>query len=539
MKKPLPYPPPICANPGCNNPAKIGVRGKTYWKHCSETCKNTHNSIKGTEKRKQTCMERYGATSNLAHQETKEKIKKTVKRKYGVDHIMHRQESKEKLQTTKTEKYGNPTFNNRQKFIDTMASWTDEKRKEIHDKKVATTRERYGVDYTTQSNQMQAQARCTNLKRYGCENAASSPVVIEKIRNTMVSRYGKHYNQRHISDETLGKLNDVDFLEQNKNRPLKEVADELGISYYTVDDAFTRANIARTFVNYNRSLAEQELSAYIENELGIKVESNNRSILNGKEIDIYVPTLNVGVEYHGLYWHSEGTGTAKTYHLDKLNSANNAGIDLIQITDYEWINNQDLVKSRLAIKFGSGKRIYARKCEVRVVSADECKTFLDRTHIQGMVVSSIRLGLYYNSDLVAIMTFGKSRFNNDAEWELLRYSSELYTTLVGGASKLFSYFIKTYSPKSVISFCDLRWNTGKMYERLGFDRIRASKPNYWYTRHYATFESRVAYQKHKLEKILPIFDPTLSEWENMQLNGYDRFWDCGNAVYMWKNENNG
>jgi hypothetical protein len=530
---------PLCINPGCTNSCMKKKKNTHYLKHCSVKCRNQHISIKGAEKRKQTCLSRYGTTTNLSHQETKDKIKKTIKEKYGVEHIMHRPESKEKLQKTKSEKYGDSTYNNRTKFIETKNTWSNEKRQEIHDKKVSTTRERYGVDYTTQSSKMKEQSRATNLDRYGYENAASSPIVIEKIRNTMVARYGKHYNQRHISDESLNKLNDVDFLEENKNKPLKEVANQLGISYYTLDDAFTRANITRTFVNCNRSLAEREIGDYIENVLGIRTETNNRSLLNGKEVDIYIPDHKIGIEYHGLYWHSEGTGTHKTYHLDKLNNANEAGIHLIQITDYEWINHQELVKSRIATKLGKGKVVYARKCKVKLVTADECKTFLTRTHIQGMVVSTIRLGLYYNEKLIAVMTFGKSRFNNDAEWELLRYSSELHTTVVGGASKLFTYFIKNYYPTSVISFCDLRWNTGKMYEHLGFQHIRTSKPNYWYCRNYVTFESRVVYQKHKLEKLLTTFDPSLSEWENMRLNGYDRFWDCGNKVFLWKNEKTG
>lgn len=80
------------------------------------------------------------------------------------------------------------------------------------------------------------------------------------------------------------------------------------------------------------------------------------------------------------------------------------------------------------------------------------------------------------------------------------------------------------------------WNTGALYERLGFVYSHSTKPAYHYTKDYLRFENRVAYQKHKLKDKLEIFDPLLTEWQNMQANGYDRIWDCGNDV--WTRSNN-
>ena len=42
---------------------------------------------------------------------------------------------------------------------------------------------------------------------------------------------------------------------------------------------------------------------------------------------------------------------------------------------------------------------------------------------------------------------------------------------------------------------------------------------------------KLNYQKHSLEKKLQTFDANLSEWDNMQLNNFDRIWDCGNLKY--------
>jgi len=78
------------------------------------------------------------------------------------------------------------------------------------------------------------------------------------------------------------------------------------------------------------------------------------------------------------------------------------------------------------------------------------------------------------------MTFGKPRYNRKYEYELLRYCSSY--TVIGGAEKLFSYFLNTYTPKSIISYCDLSKFTGRVYNRLGFilknNKIVPSK--HWY-----------------------------------------------------------
>jgi hypothetical protein len=519
-------------NPGCVNDAAMSKNGKTRLKYCSIKCRNTHNSIKGSEKRKQTCLERYGTTTNLAHSDTKEKIKNTVKERYGVEHIMHYSETKERLQKTKLERYNDPTFNNRKKFKETISNWNELKKQIINDKRKATINEKYGVNFITQSEQMKNKSKLTNLIRYNVENAAKSDIVKNKIKNTMLEKYGKHYQQKHIPDEVLDKLNNINFLIENKDKSLVEIASQLGVSFYTVDAYYNKYGIVRTFSGYNQSLAEKELKRFIEDN-GFKTEIGNRTVLLGKEIDIYIPEKLLGIEYHGLYWHSQLKQPDKHYHFNKMKEAEKNNIRLIQITDYEWMNFKQIVKSRILTLLGKSTKLYARCCQIKDITSKEADEFLNRTHIQGSCISSIRLGLFHENKLVAVMTFGKSRFNKKYEYELLRYASELETVVVGGASKLFKYFLKTYSPSSVITYCDLRWNTGNMYNKLGFKYEKETGPNYWYTKYYNTFESRIHYQKHKLKNILSVYNESLSEWENMKNNGYDRFWDCGNKVFVW------
>ncbi|HPM74230.1 MAG TPA: hypothetical protein PLA71_00745 [Saccharofermentans sp.] len=130
------------------------------------------------------------------------------------------------------------------------------------------------------------------------------------------------------------------------------------------------------------------------------------------------------------------------------------------------------------------------------------------------------------------MTFGKSRYDKKIEWEMIRFCTVNNFNIIGICSKLLTYFEKHYSPSSIISYCDKRWSTGKTYENCGFKYSGESSPNYWYNKKGVRRISRMQYQKHMLKDKLEEFDPTLTEWENMQKNGFDRIWDCGNKIFV-------
>ena len=175
-----------------------------------------------------------------------------------------------------------------------------------------------------------------------------------------------------------------------------------------------------------------------------------------------------------------------------------------------------------------------RKTKIEEISFEETKEFLIKTHLQGSCPSSINLALKHNNVIVAVMTFGKSRFNKNFDFELLRYSSNLGLNVIGGASKLLAYFKKMFPKKSIISYSDRRWNTGKLYTNIGFSYSHSSSPNYYYSLDKINLLSRQKFQKHKLSTILNNFDPNLTEVDNMYANSYYRIWDCGNDVFTMK-----
>ena len=261
-------------------------------------------------------------------------------------------------------------------------------------------------------------------------------------------------------------------------------------------------------------------------------EQSNRAQLNGLELDLYEPNKRVAVEVNGVHWHTTEFGKTRNYHLHKTELCESQGVTLLHFWDSEVTEQKRLVESMIAAKLGiSGAKIYARSTTIREVSSEVVSNFLKDNHLQGAVPSSVRLGLYYNEELVSIMTFAKPRYTKQYHWELMRFCNKLGFHVVGGASKLLAAFRKTHAG-SIVSYANRRFSKGGLYEKLGFVRIGASAPNYWYVKNGAIRYSRTQCQKHKLKSLLgDSFDETLSEVANMRMNGYYQLFDCGNYVY--------
>lgn len=279
------------------------------------------------------------------------------------------------------------------------------------------------------------------------------------------------------------------------------------------------------------STGEKEIVDYFNS---FNIIENNKHLIYPKEVDIYFPDKKIAIEYNGNYWHSEGNGKGKKYHLNKTEECGKRGIQLLHIFESEWIYKQNIVKSLIHSKIGSTNRIYARKCKIMEIDSKTKNNFLNKTHLQGEDKSTVKIGLFLKDELVSVMTFCKSRFNKKYEWELSRFSSALNTTVIGGASKLLKYFIRNYNPNSIISYANRRYSNGNLYKQLGFDFLHNSSPNYFYIKgDCLDLYTRQAFQKHTLKNKLEIFNSDNSEWENMMNNGYDRIWDCGNSVWSW------
>lgn len=289
----------------------------------------------------------------------------------------------------------------------------------------------------------------------------------------------------------------------------------------------------------NHSRAESDVMEFVKNAYDgeIVFKNGSRKIIPPYEIDIFLPKRNLAIEYDGIFWHGESMGKERNYHLSKTEMCEKRGIQLIHIFENEWIKKGDIVKSRLLDLLGiHDETVYARKCNVVETDSETANRFLDLNHIQGRCNSPVRIGLEHEGELISLMTFSKPRFRKGGpEWELVRFCNKLGYHVPGGASKLLRHFERKTNPKSILSYADRRWSTGKMYRKLGFELVSKSKPNYWYFKtgtNCLDLINRVSCQKHRLEKFLKEFNPEMSESENMRANGYDRIFDCGNLVFV-------
>jgi len=266
------------------------------------------------------------------------------------------------------------------------------------------------------------------------------------------------------------------------------------------------------------------------NELS-KFLSKYEPKLNSNDTSIYLPNQKLVIEVSYLYHNTDRHGYFKTYFIDKKKSLLERGVNYFNIMEDELINSPNIIKSMCLNKiYKSPKRVFARKCKIGKVSNTKMKLFLNENHLQGHIHSKYAFGLYYKLQLVSLITLGQSRYNKNYTYEIHRFCSRLGYNVVGGFSKLLKYAINQLGSRKIITYVDLRHGTGNVYNLSGFKFIRYSNPNYFYITDYNR-QSRVQYQKHKLTKKLKLFDPNLTEWQNMQLNGYDRIWDCGNNVF--------
>ena len=199
----------------------------------------------------------------------------------------------------------------------------------------------------------------------------------------------------------------------------------------------------------------------------------------------------------------------------------------------EWYDRKEIVKSRLSGLFGKNTMIAARKCEVRDVNPHDAASFLNTNHIQGSCTSRWRLGLYHDGELVALMTFGKSRFEDSIE--LLRYCTRLYTGVTGGASRLFTHFIESHPEiPAITSYADRRWSgPHAFYPKLGFIKDGTTSPSYYYIIGNHRY-NRMRFTKKRL--VQEGFSPELTEHEIMISRKIYRIYDCGNYRYVWRRQ---
>jgi len=494
----------------------------------------------------QTNIERYGTLYPSQNEKVKNKIKQTCIDKYGVDAIFKDPIIQNKIKQTCMERYGteNPT-----------------QCQSIQNKIKETNIIRYGVEYPTQNQFIQEKIKQTNYDRYGTSCSLLNDLIKEKTKNTNLEKYGsesylasdiyknirinrniKYFSKlmdrtEQQSNIVADKQKFIDFITEIpfEERTIINIAIKLKYSISQIDKIINQYDCVELINLYsNRSSYEDEIVEFLKSYNITNIELNKRIYLDGKEIDIYLPDYKIGIEFNGNYWHSDAIDKYQdhrgrsTTHQDKSLLAEQKGIFLFHIFEYEWndlVLKQKIKNKLLTLLNLNNEKIYARNCDIREVDKKVKKDFLDTYHLQGNDKSSINYGLYYNEELVAVMTFCSARFT-DATWELSRFCSKSNTNIVGGANKLFQYFIKNNMQlnETCVTYSDFTKTKGNVYTKMGFEYIHLSQPNYIWINFYNN-DILTRYQSRQKNENTIMHD-----------KGYNMIADCGNKVWLYKRE---
>lgn len=462
----------------CGNDVKFknGIDG--WLTYCSKKCQA--NSKETKSKRINTNINKFGCENPMQNENIQKNFKAAILEKYGVDNISKLEINKEKVKITNLEKFG-------KEFV----TQTDKVRKILSDRMLIKSSE---------LNNLQKE----NLKNYIIQKVKTYDIRFKSILDTSIYEFD-HNDHTFVIHKNM--LNDR-----------------------------IKANITIcTECNKIKSCSEsqKELFDFIKINYNNEVIFNSRKIIYPHEIDIFLPDINIGFEYNGIFWHSDKFKDSD-YHLRKMNKCNDKNIHLIQIWEDDWMFKKDIIKSRvLNILNKTPNKLYARNCIIKELDKKTSKMFLENNHIQGDCNDLIRLGLYYNNELVNCITFSKLRISTgnkskEDEYELTRYCNLINTNVVGGASKLMTYFIKNYKPKKIISYCDRFWSIGNLYEKLGFKLKSITNPNYFYVVNNKR-SSRFNWRKSELVK--KGYDSSLTESKIMENLGYNKVYDCGSFLF--------
>lgn len=396
--------------------------------------------------------------------------------------------------------------------------------------------------------------KATCVNKYGHENPRKSADVKHKIRLSMITKYGvdnyfksgefaasrrrllgdvrTNVSQLHIHTDNIKLLDSKDWcIDQHivQQKSITQISTELGYSDVAcISNKFKSHGIV--IQNYFRSIAENEIAEFITGELGISVIRGCRTLLrSNQEIDVYIPSHNLAIEFCGLFWHNELTKD-RNYHRSKYTQCLDQKIQLLTIFEDEWHTKSELIKSMISHKLNKSIKtvVAGRKCEIIPLAHKEKQAFFNRTHIQGDGPSSVAYGLVDGEGtLVAAASFAAK-----GNWlYLVRYSSD--AIVQGGMSKLVKGATRTLNINNVYTFADNRWSTGQSYIDIGFNVDKELPPDYQYIvnkerRH------KFAFRHKHLRNKLKYYDPLKSEVQNCHANKIYRIWDCGKTRFVLK-----
>ena len=515
--------------PHCDEYNKIVVQKSknTRIKNCGSV---EESYKKGMEKNKETCLERHGVTNGGGIPESIEKIKNTKIKNFGSIENLN-EHNKLKSYETRIKNCGSVEESYRlasEKTKETLKNKSDDYYVEITKKIKKTKKERYNDEnYVNHEKYV-----LTCQERYNTDNFSKTDEFKEKNKISTNNRTINKYEEiLYIKDDTYYcKCIDNNCTLCDKKLFDIKYSTFYNRKFYNIDICTIRTPEKECS---NISGEEKGLLSFIKSVYSDEIVVNDRKILKGKELDIYLPKLNIAFEFNGIYWHNEFNKNKK-YHQNKSLMCLDNGIQLIHIWEDDWLYRNDIIKDIIKTKLNLNKiNIGARKCIIKEISNYDSYNFLNNYHIQGGVKNGISIGLYYNDELVEVIVFGNLRKfisgnNKDNYYEIYRVCSKSGYNIQGGFSKLLKYIEKNYNPKCIITYANLDYSIGNVYMSCGFVKKTISQPTYtWVVK--GKRKHRSNFMKSKLDECKQ--NPKLTEVKVMHDRGCWRCWDSGKIKF--------
>ena len=439
----------------------------------------------------ETNRDKFGSEWALGCQKVRDKSQKTMIDKYGAPYSMQSSVLKDKIQQTMAQRYGQANPMKIEKFKQLASNTCFSKygysnvmqNMDICMSAIKTRIENYGEFWP---KEIDDKAKTTFLKRYGVDNPAHSAELMDKAKRTCEQNHGVPYGclvpaaQAHVN--RISKIN-IDFHDRLQSK---------------------------------------------------EVESEFEFYLDGKFYDLYVPSSKTLIEINPTCTHNViknpwyDKGVKKDYHLYKSITARENGYNCIHIFDWDdWNKVIDLIVPKTTI--------YARNCRILKLSQGATDEFLRKYHLQGTCRGqTLSLGLICNNELVEVITFGLPRYNKNYSLELLRLCSKSDVTVIGGASKLFTYAINTYELSNVVSYCDMSKFSGAVYEQIGFEKVKVAPPQEIWSKDSKKITANLLRQRGYDQLFHTNYGKGASNEQLMLDNGWLPVYDCGQYVFEYR-----
>lgn len=551
---------------------KTFVPKDTRRRACSRSCGGKlGNTKEAREKGRQTKLERYGDPNF----NNREKVRRTVQEKYGKEYINTSQvpEIKKKIIDSYTKRHGGMGMASKSAAKKTLETTkkkfgveNDESIKnvwqidEIKEKIKETHEERWGgIGYA--SEELAKRSTDTFKEKYG-EDFYNSPYRNSLITKAWQTKYG--VNSPMLVDEVKKKAresyiknhggmgNARDSVKEKLEKDMKKFKELYDSEKYTIVEIEHMMGVSKsTIYSWARSLGiklsqpnrlNETWKHFIKEETGLVFEFEGKVYGdNVRKADLYNEDLKIAIEINPTITHTTQPSVFHEkrvpvkYHQERAILAEDSGWHLIQV--FDWDNPEDIIKLLKSLANIEQIIIYARKCKLKEINPKIAIEFMNENHRQkARAIGNIAYGLYYDNELVQVMSFGLERFTRqkgEKDYELIRLASKEGTKIVGGASRLLKAFINSdYKPEKIKTFVDYSKGQGKVYEKIGMEYVGLANLNAYY----ANIDTGEAYKVTACSaKFRSEYESLgMTQQEYMNSKRFYRINDAGNKIFEWK-----